>query len=141
MKGSKLILFFCFIFPFAGCSYFSDEPIPTSIVSVEKSNKTIPAKIASYHWGSSDYNDQAVVEMDLETITVPPNSKIVFSFERKPEKIGNIVEIINKDETKLIGAGSNEIIVPVDGIHTYTYFAEWPEGGVLFAFKVEVKQE
>lgn len=134
----------CCLF-FSSCesifSNISNKPLPTSTVYVENTDIVIPAKYHAYRWGAeTDYGDSAAIDIDIDPVVIPPNSKIVISFDKSPKKIGAIHEIFNDKDAVVLDNSKNEIFVPYsEGIHTYTYFAEWSEGHVVFVIKVEVK--
>lgn len=140
IRTVRLLCFLCLVITLYACSGSSHLPLPTSTVEIKGTSIIIPAKVASYHWGSAgDYEDVAAIDVVDEPTLIPPNARIVLSFERPPKKIGYIVEIFENRENLLVDTGVSEFTIPhKDGIHTYAYYAQWPQGGVVFVFKVQV---
>lgn len=141
MRVMLFIICVSLISTLCACSTFSNNPMPTSTAYVENTDIKIPVKVFTYHWrGENEYGDSSAIEMKIEPTIVPPNSKIIFSFDSKPKKMGSIHEVLNEKDVIVLDNTKNEILVPyTNGIHTYSYNAQWPEGGVVFVFKVEVK--
>ncbi|WP_010499247.1 hypothetical protein [Paenibacillus elgii] len=141
MRKILLIISCCLFFILGACSSLTNKPLPTSSAHVENSNITIPVKIFSYRWGTkSEYGESAAIDVNIEPATIQPNSKITFSFDPKPKSIGDVHEVLNQNDAKVLGNASDGLLVPyTDGVHTYTYRAEWREGVVAFVFKVKVK--
>ncbi|UKS27491.1 hypothetical protein LOZ80_00625 [Paenibacillus sp. HWE-109] len=145
MRIMLFSLWICCCLLLSSCeSMFSNirnKPLPTSTAYVENTDIAIPAKYHTYRWGAeTDYGDSAAIDVDVEPVVIPPNSKIVISFDRSPKKIGRIHEVLSEKESVALDNSKNEIVVPYsEGIHTYSYFAEWSEGHVVFVIKVEVK--
>ncbi|MBA2943628.1 hypothetical protein HZF08_35730 [Paenibacillus sp. CGMCC 1.16610] len=145
MKILLFHLWICCCLFFSSCdSIFSNihnKPLPTSTAHVENTDIIIPAKLHTYRWGAeTDYGDSAASDVDAQPIVVPPDSKILISFNRLPDKIGRIHQVLNEKDVIVLDNSKNEILVPhASGVHTYSYNAEWPEGNVAYVIKVEVK--
>ncbi|MBH5319607.1 hypothetical protein I6N90_17560 [Paenibacillus sp. GSMTC-2017] len=135
------LLYICLVFVLSACGKYTNNPLPKSSAYVGETDITVPVEIFSSYWaGQYDYGDTNAYEHFKTHTIVPPNSKIRISFDREPEKIVKVSEVINLEESKEVESIGNEINIPyISGIHTYTYSAEWPEGIVTFVFSVEVK--
>ncbi|WP_169089326.1 hypothetical protein [Paenibacillus sp. PL91] len=140
MRITVFSIFICLLFTLCACGMFSNKPMPTSTAHVENTDIIIPVKVHYYDWGGKyEYGDSATIDVEVEPAIIPPNSKIVFSFDRKPKEISSLREVLSREESNTLDSSSNEILVPyTNGIHTYAYTAKWPEGFVVFVFKVEV---
>lgn len=145
MKIMLFSIWICCCLFFSACdSSFSNirnKPLPTSTAHVENTDIVIPAKLHTSRWGAgTNYGDSAASEVDVEPVVIPPNSKILITFDRNPKKIGRIHEVLNEKEVIVLDNLKSEILVPyTSGVHTYSYNAEWSEGNVAFVIKVEVK--
>lgn len=139
MRIKLLIAFIGLLFTLSACS--NDKPMPTSTPYVEGTDIKIPVGIHVSTWQKKhDYGEGSAYEVNVHPVVIPPNSKIILSFDREPNKIEKISEVLSPNDSTLLDNSKNEIVVPyTEGTHTYAYLARWDEGYVQFVIKVEVK--
>ncbi|OXM14902.1 hypothetical protein [Paenibacillus herberti] len=141
MHKSPMLLLSLFLIIFvSACSNFSDEPIPSPTASIENSSTTIPVEVVSYNWGLKEtYGSPWELLENKTAVTVQKKSKIILSFDKKPEKI-LFHQNLSYDDFIKLDILSNEIIVPdKKGIYIYSFIATWPKGTVHYSIKVKVE--
>ncbi|MFF5995607.1 hypothetical protein AAGS61_12785 [Lysinibacillus sp. KU-BSD001] len=76
---------------------------------------------------------------ELQNISVAKNSKLKFSFEKKPLSI-SVYQHDQEKKLTTVDVKENELTLPADeGYYMYEVTAEWQQGVITFIFDVEVK--
>ncbi|MFS0838356.1 hypothetical protein [Paenibacillus sp. 1P03SA] len=123
--------------------FFDREPMPGPPKAFIKETGTeVPVRMVSYNWGlgKEGYGSPWVKVQDEEAVLVPKHSILTFSFEKEPESIPEIRQVISDQENKRVETKSPfEVVLPdEEGVYVYSVDADWKDGGIQYVVKVGV---
>ncbi|WP_431027243.1 hypothetical protein [Lysinibacillus sp. LZ02] len=144
MKRVILLVLFSVFLIACNSSMSNAHEVPSGKMIID--NQEYPMESYQYEWKEKNIEMKHIPvntiyerAEELQNISVAKNSKLKFSFEKKPL---SILVYQHDQEKKLttVDVKENELTLPADeGYYMYEVMAEWQQGVITFIFDVEVK--
>ncbi|OWA36939.1 hypothetical protein B9G55_02350 [Saccharibacillus sp. O16] len=126
----------------SACSVTNNLESPPSLnIKIEgDSEKSAPAKLATYNWnGKMTYGGPWEAAQDETTITAKPNSVVNLVFEKEAQEL-NVRQHISSSEFVEIESDANAFTVPAQpGEYVYGIKGDWTEGTAIYGIKIKVE--